>query len=329
MSAELPPALALAIDEAVAEISPRDLQRASLRLSERYRERRPHAAPVARSAADILAYAATRLPATYAAIGACCGALRERRPDWRPRTLLDLGAGPGTGLWAAAGAWPGLEAATALEGEPAMVALGQRLARASSQRAVAGADWRRGPLPAALPGGPFDLVLLGYVLGELPTAGRDQTVEAALSATAADGLLLIVEPGTPDGYARVLAARDRLIAAGGSVAAPCPHDGACPLAGHDWCHFAVRLPRTAAHRTLKQGELGYEDEKFSYVAVGRRPTAPAGARIIRHPQTRPRLVELQLCTSDGLRTIAVPKGDRDRFRLARKAAWGDPFPWPG
>ena len=29
-------------------------------------------------------------------------------------------------------------------------------------------------------------------IGELPTAGRDQTVEAALSATAADGLLLTI-----------------------------------------------------------------------------------------------------------------------------------------
>jgi ribosomal protein RSM22 (predicted rRNA methylase) len=36
-------------------------------------------------------------------------------------------------------------------------------------------------------------------------------------------------------------------------------------------------------------------------------------------------VQLTLCTRSGLRDIAVPKSDRDRYRLARKVHWGDTF----
>ena len=85
--------------------------------------------------------------------------------------------------------------------------------------------------------------------------------------------LLVVEPGTPAGYARIIALRDQLIASGAHVAAPCPHDGKCPLAPPDWCHFTQRLPRSRAHKQIKGAELPFEDEKFAYVALTRAPVA--------------------------------------------------------
>src|SRR5258708_36571094 len=85
--------------------------------------------------------------------------------------------------------------------------------------------------------------------------------------------LLIVEPGTPAGYARIIALRQQLIASGAHVAAPCPHDGNCPLTAPDWGHFTQRLPPSRAHKQLKSADLPYEDEKFSYVALTRAPAA--------------------------------------------------------
>src|SRR5262245_21857142 len=54
-----------------------------------------------RSEADALAYALARMPATYAAVTASINALIEIRPGLAPKTLLDVGAGPGTATWAA------------------------------------------------------------------------------------------------------------------------------------------------------------------------------------------------------------------------------------
>jgi ribosomal protein RSM22 (predicted rRNA methylase) len=134
-----------------------------------------------------------------------------------------------------------------------------------------------------------------------------------------------VEPGTPVGYRRILAARARLLERGGFTLAPCPHDDACPLPEGNWCHFAVRLPRSAEHRSAKVASAGFEDEKFAYVVVVRDELTRAPARILRHPQVRGGHVRLELCAADGLRSVVVSKRDREAFREARKASWGDAF----
>lgn len=51
--------------------------------------------------ASALAYGATRLPACYAALRRVLGEVKARMPSWRPDSMLDFGAGPGTATWAA------------------------------------------------------------------------------------------------------------------------------------------------------------------------------------------------------------------------------------
>ena len=90
---------------------------------------------------------------------------------------------------------------------------------------------------------------------------------------------MIVEPGTPAGYERILAARARLIELGRVIVAPCPHQAACPMPpGKDWCHFGARVNRSALHRRVKDADLSYEDEKFSYVVAVRPEIVASGAR---------------------------------------------------
>jgi ribosomal protein RSM22 (predicted rRNA methylase) len=220
-------------------------------------------------------------------------------------------------MWAAAELWPAVHA-TAVESEEAMAALAREL------EPPVPTEWRRGRLPDAVPAEPFALVTLAYVLGELNDGSRRATVDRAWDATR--GALVVVEPGTPDGYARVLDVRERLLARGGTVVAPCPHDRECPLAAHDdWCHFAVRVARSAAHRAAKDARLGHEDEKFSYVVVAREPGRQAVARVLRHPQIRGGHVTLELCAPEGLRREVVSKREGDRYRRARRLSWGDDF----
>jgi ribosomal protein RSM22 (predicted rRNA methylase) len=168
-------------------------------------------------------------------------------------------------MWAATSVWPSLEALTALDALPLMIALGRELGRSAPHQAVETAAWVHAEAPAGLPRDPYDLVVLSYVLTELSPAAIAQTVDRAWEATA--GTLVLIMPGTPAGYAKIINARTQLLQSGGHVVAPCPHDLPCPLEGTAWCHFAVRLARSQVHKNAKQGQLGFEDEKFSYVAV--------------------------------------------------------------
>lgn len=319
LTAPLPEALEQALAGLAATRSGTSRARASADLTQRYRSGAA-SAPVARSREDVLAYAAARLPATFAATRIALRELAARAPWLQPTNQLDLGSGPGTALWAARETWPTVSATTAVEAEPEM----RRVARELGEFELVPGD-----LPAGVPDRQYDLVTAAYVLGELGADGFAATLDRAWQATA--GALVVVEPGTPAGYERVLAARDRLVAAGGTVVAPCPHDGPCPLAELDgeWCHFAVRVARSRVHRTTKGARLGHEDEKFAYVAVTRRPGEPATARVLRHPQLRPGHVLLELCTVGGRRLETVSKRDGGRYREARKLDWGSAFAAPG
>ncbi|WBB64690.1 rRNA methyltransferase [Streptomyces sp. WMMC500] len=292
-------------------------------------------APALRDRDDVAAYAAYRMPATFRAVRAALGALAGAAPGWEPDGHLDVGGGTGAAVWAAAAVWPDRARPTVVldHAEPAL-ALGRELAAGAAAPAVRGAEWRRHPLGAAPadPGpGRAGLVTVSYVLGEL--SGDVRRVVVAEAARGAGGGVVVVEPGTPEGYRRVLEARRQLVDAGFTVLAPCPHSAACPMEGTaDWCHFAARVQRSALHRRVKGGELGHEDEKFAYVAAVRSAAAspgpgPAPARVVRHPQLRKGQVLLELCTADeGLARTTVSKRQGPRYRAARDVRWGDAWP---
>ena len=303
-------------------LAPAQASAAVARLIAHYRGETPTDAPVLRDRADVVAYAAYRMPATHAAAGTALGALADRAPGWAPSSHLDVGGGTGAATWAVAGTWDGV-ASTVVDWAGPALELGRELGEAAG----IDARWERRSLRGGGDGGPLpraDLVTVSYVLGELEPGDRRAAVEGA--AGAADGAVVIVEPGTPDGYLRIREARDTLIAAGLRVLAPCPHSGTCPIeVGADWCHFGVRVARSSLHRRVKGGELGHEDEKFSYVAAVREGVAgdPAPARIVRRPRTRKGQVLLDLCDADGLEPATVTKRHGEAYRAARKAEWGD------
>jgi ribosomal protein RSM22 (predicted rRNA methylase) len=314
----LPTALQDGIDELVRDVDGRELERAARSLSEGYRAGGAAASRAAGTGAEVAAYLATRAPATYAAADDVCRRVAAARPEWQPRSLLDLGAGPGIAAWAAVDTWPGLEELTLVEAEPGMAAAGRALARRGSD-ALRRARWFE--RDATAPGDEADLVIVSYVLGELAPGTLGNAIDRFWGS--ATDTLIVVEPGTTAGYERILAVRDHAIRAGGTVLAPCPHDAACPLPPGDWCHFSVRLPRTRTHRTAKAAERGFEDEKLAYVVLARNPHARAGARILRRPELHGGHVVLDLCTTQGLERRTVSKRDGTSYKQARKAGWGD------
>ena len=273
-----------------------------------------------RTGTDALAYALARMPATYAAIAASLNALTEVNPDFAPTSLLDVGAGPGTATWAASEAFASLETFTLLDTNTALRGLAAELAQLHLR--LAAMRYESGDARKALAEAPVaDLVVASYVINELGDSERAALADAMWTKTR--DTLLVVEPGTPAGYARIIDLRARLIAKGAHVIAPCPHDAACPLTQPDWCHFTQRLQRSRAHKHLKGADLPYEDEKFSYVVLSRTAPWQRPARVLAQPLVTKIAVTTKICAADGIKTARVPHRDKAAYKRAKKWNWGD------
>ncbi len=315
---DLPAELKSALDAKLHGLSRTDAASRAAQISKTYRAGGGSGA--IRTETDALAYALARMPATYAAVTASLNALREVAPQFAPKTLLDVGAGPGTATWAALESFSSLQDFTLLDANPALRALALDFGRGSTR--LRDLKYQRGEARAVLADAePADLVVASYLIGELGAA--EQRTIADLMWAKAQDTLLIVEPGTPAGYGRIIAVREQLIAAGAHVAAPCPHDGRCPLAPPDWCHFTQRLPRSQAHKQLKSAELPFEDEKFSYVALTRAPVARHPSRVLAQPVVTKAEVTAKLCTPGGLALTKVPRRIKAPYARARRWRWGD------
>ena len=317
---ELPAELRQAVEQLLDKVPLATLKQASRTLSDRYRaevrDGRLHMGD------DIAAkaYLATRLPATYAAVRTSLEVLAEASPDFTPRTMLDIGAGPGTVLWAATDLWSSIDSATLLEASSAARKVGQTLAAGIDTPQI---RWLAGDVTVDLADmQAADLVTMAYVMDEIAPASLPKLVERLWQLTT--DTLIVIEPGTPAGWQRILDARTRLIGVGAFVAAPCPHHAPCPLAAPDWCHFSRRVARSRLHRLAKDADVPWEDEKFIYLAASRKSRAAHVARVLAPPKTGSGKVALKLCQSDGAVSERLfTKRDGEIFKAARRLDWGD------
>jgi ribosomal protein RSM22 (predicted rRNA methylase) len=318
ISPALPAELRAALDAKLEGLSRTNVAARAAAISLTYRDGGNSGAIA--SETDALAYALARMPATYAAIAASLNALQDIRSDFAPQSLLDVGAGPGTAGWAAAQAFPTLASFALLDANPALRALALEFATGSSR--LNRVSYQLGQARALLAtAGDADLVIASYLIGELSESERRDLADAMWARTR--DTFVIVEPGTPAGYARIIAARAQMIASGAHVAAPCPHERACPLHAPDWCHFAQRLPRSRAHMQMKDAEVPFEDEKFSYVVLTRTPVARHPSRVLAPPIVGKAEIAAKLCTADGVAIAKVPRRDKPAYARARRWDWGD------
>jgi ribosomal protein RSM22 (predicted rRNA methylase) len=305
---QLPEEVRRRIEERAASVGFPALQRAAAEISNAYRE--GMALPL-KTADRVAAYLVTRMPATYAAADAVLREVHDRLGGAHVESVLDVGAGSG-GASLAANRWLKPKRLTLVERNASMVGFAREL--------LPDADIRCEDFAHTARFTPHDVVIASYALGETPAAH----VMARLWESARVALI-VIEPGTPRGFALIREIRAHLLGGGAHMLAPCPRADACPISGSDWCHFAARVERTSLHRRVKEAELNYEDEKFSYVAVAREAFPLPEARIVRRPVHQPGLITLQTCTPRGFETVRATKRDREKFRAARRADWGDRF----
>jgi SAM-dependent methyltransferase len=210
----------------------------------------------------------------------------------RPRSVLDLGSGPGPMAFAALDA--GAAEVIAADRSARALATARRLS-ADAGEPLGTREWnptKARPLSELAPGKRFDLVTMGHVVNELfpgpdADARRVALLEEALGLLAPGGSLLVVEPALRDTSRALLRLRDLLLARGVPVRAPCLFRGACPalLRETDWCHAerAIEPPPLVAQLGKAAG-LRKEAVKMSYLVLAPKGEAwaePPPGRVFR------------------------------------------------
>ncbi|HZH03088.1 MAG TPA: small ribosomal subunit Rsm22 family protein, partial [Myxococcaceae bacterium] len=212
----------------------------------------------------------------------------------RPRSVLDLGSGPGPLAFAAADAGA-REVVVADRSRPAL-ALARALA-AEAGETLSAREWdpQRGDAP---PDGPYDLVTAGHLFNELFGKGesslgrRAALVEAMLSRVKKGGSAVIVEPALRETSRELLGLRDLMVSRGYAVRAPCLFRGPCPalLKSSDWCHAEREWPMPSLVAEIARAAgLHKEALKMSYLALAPKgeawPEPPPGRlfRIVSEP----------------------------------------------
>lgn len=285
-------------------------------VSKKYRENTGKGNKIITSNSEAIAYAISRMPATYCAVySALSQTLKKYKNEIK--TVYDIGAGTGSATWAIQELLQP-QKITCLEYEKEMLKIGERLMKKTETKA----SWEQFDITKDCFQEKADLVISSYMLNELEESSRKNAIQKMWEATS--GLLLLIEPGTPKGFKHILEAREILLQQNANIVAPCTHNGKCEISQDDWCSFYVRVARSGIHRQAKNGTLGYEDEKFSYIAFSRELTFENGqARILRHPQIGQGHVKVKVCTQNGIQEKTFTKKDKEVYKKVRKLDAGE------
>ncbi|SFU43740.1 Ribosomal protein RSM22 (predicted rRNA methylase) [Clostridium sp. DSM 8431] len=314
---QLPIELKTAIENQITDIKHNELKDISKSITDKYRNESGRGKRLISKEAEAVTYSVVRMPATFGAVYSALDYTLDLYDD-KINTLLDIGAGTGAASWAA-DSLINLEKVVCLEREEAMRKVGQKIMKESESEALINTEWKSFDLTNGEIEDKGDLVIASYVLNELSDDERIKAVSKLWNAT--NKVLLIVEPGTKVGFSNLKKIRKQLIESGANIIAPCPHEKECEI--DSWCHFTCRIPRSKLHKEVKNGDVPYEDEKFSYIAVSKEDCRKTDMRILRHPIIKKGRVNIEVCCDDGIKNIELYKKDKEAYKQARKADWGD------
>src|SRR5215469_2202505 len=185
----LPPELSAAIQQEIENVNRSELALAAGQLTKHYKAAN-FSSPAIQTKAQRAAYLAVRVPATFAANLRVFQEIRRLAGEDAITSVLDLGAGPGTAVYAANEVFPSLEQATMYEVDGPLIELGRRISDQSSLPVFHKSEWIQQDITSAF-AGQHDLVVISYALGELSQAAAEDVVVRAWENT--QEFLAIVE----------------------------------------------------------------------------------------------------------------------------------------
>lgn len=286
-------------------------------ISKKYRANNNDGNRLVTSKEEAISYALSRMPATYESVLDCVNKIFENN-DFEVNSVLDVGAGTGAATWALYNFF-GKKEFSCFEREYEMACIGENLMKYSALFNIV--NWKKFDVIKDSFEGTYDFVVVSYMMNELPKDQIKNVIEKLWSVTGK--ILLIIEPGTPNGFFNIKQIRKLLIKNGGNIIAPCPHKEECPLPDDDWCQFTCRVQRSKIHKILKDGNSPFEDEKYSYIAFSKNNCNNECNRILRHPIINKGYSEFKICSKDGIQNIKLSKKDGIVYKKAKKKSAGD------
>jgi ribosomal protein RSM22 (predicted rRNA methylase) len=276
---------------------------------------------------DIAAYLGMRVPATFAQIAGALYQLKEAYPDFKVESVLDLGSGPGTAVWATKQVFPELQTATCIDNEGTLLTVGREIFNASGMEIDI--SWEPDSLRSDFgsKNKKFDLVIIGSVLNELTEEERIKVVSRAF--TQCSGVLVIVEPGTPKG-AKIVEEAYKTFENKNFLVAPYLENTFIEGDDH-WIHFAQRFIRPEFQRRVRQQmrisslmASDWEETKYSYIALSKyQPQKTAWGRLLAPIKKQKAWFDITVLTAKGIEKLQVFKRDKEKYNLVRKLKWGD------
>ena len=314
---DIPQELKIAIENQLVGIKSNQIIENSQKISSRYRNNIGDGKIFVNKQEEALSYAISRMPSTYCAIYSALDHTLKNYND-KINTCYDIGAGTGAATWAA-NQCIHFEKCTCFEREEVMIGMGKKLMK--GVELLKQVDWKKFDILKDIFTEKADLVITSYMINELPEENKNEIIKKLWNMT--NKILLIIEPGTPAGFKNIVNAREMLLKEGANIIAPCSHQNECQIKEDDWCSFYVRVNRSGIQRLAKKGELGYEDEKFSYIAFSKKAIDNKKTRILRHPRIYQGYVKIKVCTNHGIEEKIYSKKDGEIYKKIKKLNAGD------
>ena len=317
---KIPELLEIAIETELQGIKLAELKEIVQNLSNRYMNEKREGQTLLSKEKEALAYSVTRMPATFCAVTTALKHTLNIAQNCNIDTILDIGAGTGAVTWAVNELINPKEI-TCLEREEAMRKVGQALMNKSEE--LKKVQWIDADITNSKLIKGADLIVASYMINELKQEERVKVIRKLLELDSK--IILIIEPGTPEGFKNIKEIQKIALANGAHILAPCTAQEICQLPENDWCHTTVRVERNKIHKLLKSGDAPYEDEKFSYIAISKENIGTAESRILTHPIIETGKITLKLCSNGNIEERIITKKEKDKFKQAKKKKCGDSF----
>ena len=315
---ELPFEIKNYIENELNNINLKSLQKNAKQISQNYRNNLRDGKKMLSKEEEAIAYAITRMPATF---GAVAKSLEKTLEIYKSpiKSIADIGAGTGTAS-IAINELIDVDKIECFEREKAMIETGKKIFK-HYNNLESKAIWKNLDITKDIIEDNYDLVVASYMINELKEEQINDVINKIWNIS--NKMILIVEPGTMQGYHNIMKAKEILVNLGGKIIAPCMSK-ICNLEKDDWCNFYCRVQRTKIHKNLKEGDSPFEDEKFIYIAISKDEVPNEyEARIIRHPLVYNGYIKLKVCKPNEIKELTITKKDKELFKRVKKLNHGD------